>query len=125
MLSPYDYELLSRFRDAPQAPQSDQDRWEFNRLQREGYIFPEQTEDLNVPGSTGQCAIFWEITEKGKAFLKESDEVARQHDQEERNQRRNYRVAVWQIVVSVLIFLAGMIFENRTAILDIVRRFLG
>ena len=125
MLSPYDYELLSRFRDAPQAPQSDQDRWEFNRLQREGYIFPEQTEDLNVPGSTGQCAIFWEITEKGKAFLKESDEVARQHAQEERNQRRNYRVAVWQIVVSVLIFLAGMIFENRTAILDIVRRFLG
>ena len=125
MLSPYDYESLSRFRNAPQAPQSDQDRWEFNRLQSEGYIFPYQVEYIDEPGICGEQAITWALTEKGKAFLKESEEVLRRHAQEERNQRRNYRVAVLQILVSVLIFLAGMILENRTAILDIVRRFLG
>lgn len=125
MLSPYDYELLSRFRDAPQAPQSDHDRLEFNRLQREGHIFPYQVEYIDEPGICGEQAVTWALTEKGKAFLKESEEVARKNAQEECNQRRNYRVAVLQIVVSVLVFLAGMILENRTAILEIVRRFLG
>lgn len=120
MLSPYDYELLSRFRNAPQAPQSDQERWEFNRLQREGYIFPEQTEDLNVSESTGQCAIFWKITEKGEAFLKEADEVARKNAQKEHHERLQTKLGIAQLLLSLISFVLGLVIEHFAGIADFI-----
>lgn len=127
MLSPYDHQILAIFRDGPK-PFPQQFEEALPRLQRKGYFIPHElrTEEYHGesefdPGYVSHIPVTWRLTDKGRSALSEADEVCRRHTQEERYQRRQYRVSVWQIVVSILIFLAGMIVENRTSILDLFR----
>lgn len=119
MLSPYDYELLSLFRSGPQAPQSDQDRWEFNRLQREGYILPKQTEYSEEPGDIGCYAVTWDLTPKGKAFLAEADEVRNQQAQDEKHKRTQDKLGIANVLISLFSFLAGLLVEYKTGLIDL------
>lgn len=125
MLSPYDHQILAIFRDGPQ-PFPQQFEEALSRLQHEGLIDAADVRqeyhgsDAEFDfGCTENIVLTWKLTSKGRSALSEADEVRNQHAQDEKHKRTQDKLGIANVLISLFSFLAGLLVEYKTGLIDL------
>lgn len=107
MLTRREYRILSKCRE-PFAPQTDEERAQINALYKAKFVSARG--QGFTPGGIPYIKA-WIATNEGLNALDEFEEQAGEKAKQEKHQRFQDQISVWNLAIAVLSFIAGLLVE--------------